>query len=48
MRRLSAFDRMCGRGRSIYCFGGAVFLFFSHYSLSFLLGVGGSFFTMDS
>lgn len=26
----SAFDRMCGRGRSIYCFGGAVFLFFSH------------------
>ncbi len=26
----SAFDRMRSRGRSIYCFGGAVFLFFSH------------------
>lgn len=43
-----ALDRMRCGGRSVYCFSKAVFAFFSHQILSFRLGVGGSFFTMDS
>ena len=39
--------RRCG-GRSVYRFSKAVLAFFSHQILSFRLGVGGSFFTMDS
>ena len=43
-----AFDRVRCGGRSVYRFSKAVLAFFSHQILSFRLGVGGSFFTMDS
>ena len=43
-----ALDRMRCGGRSVYRFSKAVLAFFSHQILSFRLGVGGSFFTMDS
>ena len=41
-------DRVRCGGRSVYRFSKAVLAFFSHQILSFRLGVGGSFFTMDS
>ena len=43
-----ALDRVRCGGRSVYRFSKAVLAFFSHQILSFRLGVGGSFFTMDS
>src|SRR5699024_9069802 len=43
-----ALDRMRCGGRSVYRFSKAVLAFFGHQILSFRLGVGGSFFTMDS